>query len=418
MGRWLTLPLHAGRHVDAEISTAKVFEPLLAPSRYKAAFGGRGSGKSHFFGEMLVELCEAERGTSAVCIRELQKTLAQSSKRLIEGKIEKLGLSHRFKVYSDRIATPGDGLIIFRGLQAATAKYRDDISGAIVTAGTSTAYSVSSFQVFDALAHLNRQMIAFTPHTTNGATVTLNVNLLGARPLRSAPNVELPAGVIIQGTPYTATYNNADGAFYLQGIFGNPYNTPIGAGMDFWGPAAPNSSFAFPFGQAVSRTTYSALFAIVGTTYGNGDGSTTFNLPDKRGRVSVGLDTMGGVAVGRVTLGGSGINGATIGATGGGETYTMLRSDLPNIAPTFTGAAGTVSVMSANNLLGDGSLIGGVSGASGPAVAPIGGSLATRSSGGTFTPTGNVQSLNGGVTQTAQDNMQPSIVCNYIIRIV
>ena len=99
-----------------KIPTAKIFEPLLAPARYKALFGGRGSGKSHFFGELLIEICEAERGTLAVCIRESQKTLAQSSKRLLESKIEKLGLSHRFRIYSDRIATPGDGLIIFRGM--------------------------------------------------------------------------------------------------------------------------------------------------------------------------------------------------------------------------------------------------------------------------------------------------------------
>src|SRR6266576_1010740 len=59
-----------------------------------------------------------------------------------------------------------------RAMMAATAKYRDDIAGAIVTSGTSTAYAVSTFQVFDTLAHLNGQMVAFTPHATNGATVT------------------------------------------------------------------------------------------------------------------------------------------------------------------------------------------------------------------------------------------------------
>jgi len=112
-----------------KIPTAKIFEPLLRPARYKAVFGGRGSGKSHFFGELLIELCEAERGTSAVCIRESQKTLAQSSKRLLESKIEKLGLSHRFKLYSDRIATPGDGLIIFRGLQDHTAASIKSLEG-------------------------------------------------------------------------------------------------------------------------------------------------------------------------------------------------------------------------------------------------------------------------------------------------
>ena len=106
------------------IPTAKVFEPLLKRARYKAAFGGRGSGKSHFFGELLVETCQAERGTRAVCIREAQRTLAQSSKRLIEDKIAGLGLGHGFKLYSDKIQTPGDGLIIFRGMQYDAAKYR------------------------------------------------------------------------------------------------------------------------------------------------------------------------------------------------------------------------------------------------------------------------------------------------------
>ena len=100
-----------------KILTAKVFEPLLDAARYKAAYGGRGSGKSHFFGELLVETCQAERGTSAVCIREAQRTLAQSSKRLIESKIAGLGLGHQFKIFSDKIETPGDGLIIFRGMQ-------------------------------------------------------------------------------------------------------------------------------------------------------------------------------------------------------------------------------------------------------------------------------------------------------------
>jgi Phage terminase large subunit len=100
-----------------KIPTAKIFEPLLQPSRYKSAWGGRGSGKSHFFGEMLVEACQAEKGMLAVCIREAQKTLAQSSKRLIESKINSLGIGHRFKSFSDRIETPGDGMIIFRGMQ-------------------------------------------------------------------------------------------------------------------------------------------------------------------------------------------------------------------------------------------------------------------------------------------------------------
>jgi phage terminase large subunit len=105
-----------------KIPTARIFEPLLAPSRYKGVYGGRGSGKSHFFGELLVETCQAERGTLAVCIREAQRTLVQSSKRLIESKIAGLGLDLQFKVFNDEIETPGDGVIIFRGMQSYTFK--------------------------------------------------------------------------------------------------------------------------------------------------------------------------------------------------------------------------------------------------------------------------------------------------------
>jgi phage terminase large subunit len=112
-----------------KIPTARIFEPLLAPSRYKGLYGGRGSGKSHFFGELLVEICQAERGTSAVCIREAQRALAQSSKRLIESKIAALGLGHRFKVFSDKIETPGDGIIIFRGMQDHTADSIKSLEG-------------------------------------------------------------------------------------------------------------------------------------------------------------------------------------------------------------------------------------------------------------------------------------------------
>jgi phage terminase large subunit len=112
-----------------KIPTAKIFEPLLEPARYKGVFGGRGSGKSHFFAELLVETCQAERGTLAVCIREAQRTLAQSSKRLIENKIAALGLGNRFKVFSDKIETPGDGLVIFRGMQDHTSESIKSLEG-------------------------------------------------------------------------------------------------------------------------------------------------------------------------------------------------------------------------------------------------------------------------------------------------
>jgi phage terminase large subunit len=107
----------------------RVFQPLLQPARYKGAWGGRGSGKSHFFGERVVIECVSSPGTLAVCIREVQKTLAQSSKRLIENKIAALGLGHQFNVLNDKIETPGGGLIIFQGMQDHTAESIKSLEG-------------------------------------------------------------------------------------------------------------------------------------------------------------------------------------------------------------------------------------------------------------------------------------------------
>ncbi|MEH2513957.1 microcystin-dependent protein [Nitrobacteraceae bacterium AZCC 1564] len=216
-----------------------------------------------------------------------------------------------------------------RGMMASAAKWRDDISGALVTSGSPTAYTVASYQGFDTLAHLDGQQIAFTPHFTNGATVTLAVDGLGAKPLRSAPGVELPAAMLIAGSPYVVTYYNATGEFILQGFHQLPEVIPIGGCIPYLGTTVPNSNFAFPFGQTFSRTVYSKLFALVGTTFGPGDGSTTFNGPDIRGRAFFGLDNMGGNAANRITSGGSGISGATVGAAGGAETVTLTSAQIP-----------------------------------------------------------------------------------------
>jgi phage terminase large subunit len=107
----------------------EVFEPLIHPSRYKAAYGGRGSGKSHFFATWMVLECYRKPGTFAICIREVQKTLAESSKRLIEDKINELGFGEFFEIQHDRIVTPGGGLILFQGMQNHTAESIKSLEG-------------------------------------------------------------------------------------------------------------------------------------------------------------------------------------------------------------------------------------------------------------------------------------------------
>ena len=115
--------------LDLDIPTATVFEPLLTPCRYKGAYGGRGSGKSHFFAEMLVEQAVMRPGLRAVCVREVQKSLKESAKKLIEDKIKALGVSHLFEVLTSEIRTPGNGLIIFQGLKDHTSESIKSLEG-------------------------------------------------------------------------------------------------------------------------------------------------------------------------------------------------------------------------------------------------------------------------------------------------
>jgi microcystin-dependent protein len=217
-----------------------------------------------------------------------------------------------------------------RAMMARLAEWRDDVSGTIATAGTSNAYTVASNQGFDNFADMNGAMIAFVPHTTNAATVTLNADGLGAKPLRFGPNLELQSGVLIQGTPYVASYNNSDGAWYLQGGFANPYGIPLGGVLPYIGASAPNSAFVLPFGQAISRTTYATLFSLVSTTFGAGDGSTTFNVPDLRGRSVFGQDNMGGSAANRITVAGGNFDGTALGGTGGAQNHTLTTPEIPS----------------------------------------------------------------------------------------
>ena len=156
---------------------------------------------------------------------------------------------------------------------------------------------------------------------------------------------------------------------------------PIGSGCDYFGTTAPEN-FMFADGSAISRTTYAALFAIIGTTYGTGDGSTTFNLPDKRERVSVMYKSDS-------TMGTTGATFDTLGAKGGEDTHQLITAELPAHTHTMTAKEG----------YGDGSTT---------YVSSVTPSTATRTT--TISP-----SSVGG--DTAHNNLQPYFVCNYIIRV-
>ena len=116
-----------GRVVD--IPLPEVFEPLLGPARYKGIFGGRGGAKSHFFADQLIDDSLSHKGLRAVCIREYQVSLEQSVKRLLEDKITSYGLSSDFNVKESWIETPGDGIVIFQGMQSHNAESIKSLEG-------------------------------------------------------------------------------------------------------------------------------------------------------------------------------------------------------------------------------------------------------------------------------------------------
>lgn len=113
-------------------------------------------------------------------------------------------------------------------------------------------------------------------------------------------------------------------------------DVPPGIIWPYGGSAAP-TGFLLCYGQAISRTTYANLFAVIGTTYGTGDGSTTFNVPDLRGRSVRGKDDMGGVAANRVTNAVCGIVGTTLGAAGGDQ-------NIPTHGHTATASSTAISM--------------------------------------------------------------------------
>jgi len=204
----------------------------------------------------------------------------------------------------------------------------------------------------------------------------------------------------IAGTSITATaaeLNYVDGVTSaIQTQIDNIQTVPAGVVSPYAGSSAP-SGYLLCYGQAVSRSTYSALFSAIGTTYGVGDGSSTFNLPDLRGRAVAGQDDMGGSSANRLTNQTGGVNGDTLGGTGGAETHTLTTAQLAS----HTHGAGSYEVSTTKRV--------GSGGTGSHLDMPDAESTATV----TFSVSGTSGSAGSG---SAHNNVQPTIILNYIIK--
>ena len=261
-----------------------------------------------------------------------------------------------------------------------------------ITGGSDTAYTLSYAVAPGSLVDGMTHLVQF--HTVNGTGATLNVNNLGATPLHyhaaGAWRVA-PPGLIDIDEVCRVAYHSSSGAYRLLGRWNR-----TGEVVPFAGSTAPVGTLLC-YGQEISRTTYGGLFATIGTFHGGGDGSTTFKLPDLRGRTVAGKDDMGGGNAGRLnsiastTLGGAGgAQNETASLTGtatGGITVTSAGMDSENLTNTFSAGSGA-----SQTVAGQGHVHNNV------------------------VSTGTATLFVSGSTASA-NNVQPTMILNYAIRI-
>lgn len=220
---------------------------------------------------------------------------------------------------------------------------------------------------------------------------------------------------------------------------------PVGAIMPYGGSTAPNAQWVLCDGSTISRTTYSALFGVIGTTYGSGNGSSTFHVPDLRGRMPIGAGTGAGdntTGSGQVT-GGDALTARTVGQWGGNQTHTLTEAQIPGHTHSGTTGgqsqnhehSGTTYGMNSNTSHSHSvNPTGGINSGTTIGVAQTGTSNATDGEGSLIDPKNIDHTHSFGTSSANRDhthsfttgsgsggggshnNVQPFLVTNYIMR--
>ena len=261
-----------------------------------------------------------------------------------------------------------------------------------VTGGTSTAYTLTYGVAPNALVDGMMHLVQF--HAGNGISATLNVGALGAQPINyhsTGAWRPVPPALFDVDEVFRVSYHAGTGVYRLL----RPGAEKTGVVKAFAGSTVPGG-YLLCYGQAISRTDYAGLFAVLGTTHGTGDGSTTFNVPDERGRGDVGKSDMGGIDAGNLT--GGSVLGASLGAQTRSASISVGVSG--SASGTLTGSAGGA----------DGSFVAAA--VSGAGAAPAGHTHPTVSVTGSLSVSATASGTSGSFSV-----VQPSLVHNKIIEI-
>jgi microcystin-dependent protein len=305
-------------------------------------------------------------------------------------------LNTDFTLLDDIFTANGSGTSV--GLQVGTGKTLN-AGGTIVAGGTMILGSGDGTNTVAA------PTIRGTARTgTNAAGANLTIDAANGTGTGGSGNIifrTAPASTTgsTANTMATVMEIKKDGNVDIGGRTVNDF-MPAGSVISYAGSAAP-TGWLLCFGQLVSRSTYAALFAAISTTYGAGDGSTTFALPDLRGRAVAGKDNMGGSSANRLTGLSGGVDGDILGGSGGLETHTLIIAQMP-----LHGHPARISPTSQSSVSSDttgGFLLNNNNDINYPAF-----------TGTPNTPAGEQIGGTGG--NNAHNNVQPTFILNYIIK--
>lgn len=275
-------------------------------------------------------------------------TMTQGGTKVAEVTVASAATCNILGAASDLIAISGTTTITSLGTGASRLKFVR-FTGALILTHNATSLilpgaanittAAGDCMIVESDPSSNARVLAYQP--ADGAPITLAARNVTALTADASPDT---------AADYLVTYDASAGTLkkvLLSNVIPTSSTIPVGTVADYAGTSAP-SLWLFCYGQNVSRTTYSALFSAISTTYGVGDGSTTFGLPDLRGRVIAGKDDMGGTSANRLTNLSGGLDGDVLGTSGGSETHTLTTAQLAS--HTHTWAIGTSSTGSSTTV--------------------------------------------------------------------